>query len=91
MALYKDVKQDNGITLSYHRILYLTITTNRQNSIVICSYVDGAARLAEKTGGLTQPYTNCITYQTDYSPSMTVELAYEYLKTLPEFAGATDI
>ena len=32
-----------------------------------------------------------ITYETEYDETMTIEKAYEYLKTLPEFEGATDI
>ena len=31
MALYKEVIQKNGIVTNYHRILYLSITTNEQN------------------------------------------------------------
>lgn len=91
MALYKSIRQDDGVTTTYHRILYLQLTTNRQNSIVVVSYVDHDSRADEKESILSQPYQKCITYETDYSPSMTIETAYEYLKTLPVFEGATDI
>lgn len=91
MALYKEVRQDDGVTTSYHRILYLTQTVNRQNSIAVLSYVDSEARDGEKDGEFLQPYCKAVTYETAYNPDMTVEAAYDYLKTLPDFEGATDI
>ena len=90
MALYKEVRQNDGVTTKYHRILYLTQTTNRQNSIAVISYVDDEAREGEKEGVMAQPYQKAVTYETAYDPSMTIETAYEYLKTLPQFAGAVD-
>ena len=91
MALYKEIRQHDGVITKYHRISYITATVNRQNSIAVLSYVDSESRDNEKTDLETLPYRKAVTYETEYSPSMTVELAYEYLKTLPEFAGATDI
>ena len=91
MALFKEVKQDDGVTTKYHRIMYLTTTVNRQNSIAVLSYVDGEYREAEKESVMRQPYQKAVTYETTYDPTMTVETAYEYLKTLPQFEGATDI
>lgn len=91
MALKKEIRQSDGVTTNYHRILFLTTTTNRQNSIAVLSYVDEEARDSEKGAILSQPYQKSITYETAYSPSMTIETAYEYLKTLPEFEGAVDI
>lgn len=91
MALYKEIKQSDGVTTKYHRILYLTITTNRQNSIAVFSYVDDESRESEKTDTMSQPYRKSITYETAYDETMTVETAYEYLKTLPQFEGAEDI
>lgn len=91
MALYKEIRQDDGVTTKYHRILYLHLTTNRQNSIAVLSYVDGESRDDEKGAVLTQPYQKAVTYETAYDPAMTIETAYDYLKTLPQFEGATDI
>lgn len=91
MALYKEVRQDDGVTTKYHRILFLTKTTNRQNSIAVLSYVDEDTRSAEKESIMAQPYVKSITYETAYDGGMTIEGAYEYLKTLPVFEGATDI
>lgn len=91
MALHKAIKQDDGVVTNYHRILFLTQTVNRQTSIAVLSYVDDESRNAEKASTMAQPYQKSITYETAYCPSMTIELAYEYLKTLPQFEGATDI
>ena len=91
MALYKEIRQDDGVTTSYHRILYIRITVNSHNSIAVLSYVDNEARTGEKELIIAQPYVKSITYETAYDESMTIESAYEYLKTRPEFEGATDI
>lgn len=91
MAIKKEIRQDDGVTTNYHRILYITQTINRQNSIAVVSYVDGEARQNELDNVIAQPYKKAVTYETAYDPAMTIESAYSYLKTLPQFTGATDI
>lgn len=91
MALYKSVRQDDGVTTNYHRILYLIQTVNRQNSIAVLSYVDEESRTSELDASLTQPYQKAVTYEVDYDETMTIEKAYDYLKTLPQFEGAEDV
>ena len=91
MALYKEIRQDDGVVTNYHRILFLMTTTNRQNSIAVLSYTNSEARENEKEAVIAQPYCKSVTYETEYDAAMTVETAYAYLKTLPQFAGATDI
>ena len=89
MALKKDIIQDNGITTSYHRILFIQSTINSHTSIAVLSYVDEQSREREKSE--IQPYKAAVTYETDYIENMTISDAYKYLKTLPEFAGAEDM
>lgn len=89
MAIKKEIRQDDGVVTNYHRILFVQITTNRQNSIAVLSYVDETSRESEQANE-TQPYKKSITYETAYDADMTVESAYEFLKTLPEFEGAED-
>ena len=91
MALCKEIKQSDGVTTKYHRILFVQTVTNHHNSIAVLSYVDEESRNNEKAAVMSQPYVKSITYETAYSPTMSVDLAYEYLKTLPEFEGAVDI
>lgn len=90
MALYKEIKQSDGVITKYHRILFIQTTINRQNSIAVLSYVDDESRDAEKENVMAQPYQKSVTYETAYDPSMTIATAYEYLKTLPLFQGAVD-
>lgn len=91
MALYKEIKQEDGVVTNYHRILYITSTVNRRNSIAVLSYVDNDSRADEKNHIMAQPYRKAITYETAYTPDMTVQSAYDYLKTLSVFKDATDV
>lgn len=89
MALYKPVMQEDGITTNYHRIMFMTSHINSHISIVVLSYVDRIARDTEQ--GEIKPYKRCATYETAYKENMTIEEAYSYLRSLPQFAGADDI
>lgn len=91
MALYKEIRQNDGVTTAYHRVLFIMQTINKQNSIAVISYVDSESRDSEKGSTNTQAYKKSITYETDYDPTMTVERAYVFLKNLPEFEGAVDV
>jgi len=90
MALYKEIKQSDGVTTNYHRILFIQQMTNHHNSIAVISYVDAESRENEKEL-IMQPYQKSTTYEIPYDPNMTIESAYGHLKTLPEFEGAIDI
>lgn len=90
MALYKEIRQNDGVRTTYHRIMFLQHTVNKQNSIAVLSYTDEEARKFEQDGEY-RPYRKSVTYEVDYDPTMTVEKAYEYLKTLDVFVGAEDI
>ena len=90
MALYKEIRQADGVRTTYHRIMFLQQTVNKQNSIAVLSYTDEEARKFEQDGEY-RPYRQSVTYEVDYDPTMTIEKAYEYLKTLDVFVGATDI
>ena len=91
MALYKELKQADGVTTKYHRILFLMKTINHHNSIAVLSDVDDESRNAEKENVMAQPYQKSVTYETPYNADMTIEAAYEYLKGLPQFEGAENI
>ena len=98
MALQKIIKQPNGVVTDYHRIAMVKIDTNQQVTLLIYSYIDEEARQYEKdyAAGLIEgepvfPYVDAEYKSIDYDETMTIKNAYEYLKTLPEFEGATDI
>lgn len=88
MALYKPVKQDDGVTTTYHRIQFTQMHVNSHISIVVLSYIDRIMRDSEY--GENQPYKRCKTYETDYIENMTIEECYAFLKSLPDFEGALD-
>lgn len=91
MALFKEIKQPDGVVTKYHRVLFLQQTVNRQNSIAVLSYVDQDSRSDEMNNVIEQPYQKSVTYETEYDEAMTIGSAYDYLKTLPQFEGAEDI
>lgn len=91
MAIYKPIRQDDGVVTNYHRVLFLMKTVNRQNSVSVLSYVDEAVRSDEIEQVIAQPYCKNVTYELPYDPDMTIADAYAYLKTLPLFEGAEDV
>lgn len=90
MALYKAIKQGDGVVTNYHRILYIMQTLNRQNSIAVLSYVDSESRANDNGSELT-PYQSATTYEFPYVPDLTAEAAYNLIKNLPLFEGAEDV
>lgn len=90
MALLKKIKQRDGVDTEYHRILFMQITTNRQITIAVESYVDEAARNAGETGEIS-PYSKITTYETDYDENMNIKKAYQFLKKTDAFANSSDI
>lgn len=89
MALLKQITQNDRVITSYHRILLIQSVVNSHTSISVLSYVDQDSRNIEPTE--SRVYKSCITYEMEYVENMTIEDAYAYLKTLPEFVGAEDI
>lgn len=91
MALKKAIRQDDGVVTNYHRIIYVDAVINSHISIAVKSYIDEAVRTEEQMSeGPFYPYCTAVTYETDYVENMTIEQAYEYLKSLPAFEGAED-
>lgn len=89
MALKKVIKQADGVNTAYHRIAFTQDVINSHNSIVVFSYVDEASRQTENENGM--PYKASVTYEKEYEENMTIEEAYLYLKSLPDFEGAEDV
>ena len=102
MAIKKQIITSNGVPVEYHRVAMVKIDTNQQNTILVLSYLSEDARKIEKdyaagkykdveTGAMVFPYTDAQYINTKYISDMSIESAYEYLKTLPMFEGAEDI
>lgn len=92
MALVKSILENNGVTTTYHRILYISSAINSSVSITVASYINEQGRNSEKISNDfdTRPYMSVITYETAYKENFTIQEAYSYLKTLPQFEGAID-
>jgi len=95
MALYKEIEETSGIITKYHRIVSVNVVTNIQNIIEIASYTSQEKR--EEEIDAIKNRTECNVYikttyrSTNYNKDMTVDTAYEWLKTLPEFSGSEDV
>lgn len=94
MAVSKQIEADNGVALNYHRIVSVNTITNVQNVIEVASYTSESKRKEEAdalaNGEGMNVYIESRFINAEYDQSMTVEGAYEWLKTLPEFADAVD-
>lgn len=44
MAIKKDIKLDNGITVTYHRVVSVSNTTNIKSAIEVASYINQEER-----------------------------------------------
>ena len=97
MAINKQETLPNGLPLSYWRIVSLTCVVNQQSIIEIAGYVNQEQRDKEQQyDSETDEQQLDVIVETrfiniDYDPNMSVTKAYEYLKTLPEFADGEDV
>lgn len=104
MAIKKRITEKNGVTLSYHKISMINVQVNQQITILVESYIDESGRQYEKDyaqglieGEPTFPYTNAEYINIPYNETMDLfngnitKKAYEWLKTLDKYKGATDI
>ena len=97
MALKKTVVMPNGLPLEYHRIALVSLDINNQNTVLVHSYLNEAARQYEKDyrAGLienpTFPYVHSEYYNPPYDGVMSISRAYDWLRNnVPAFEGAED-
>jgi hypothetical protein len=101
MGLSKDMVLANGIPVKYHRVTSVNVITNVQNIVEVASYISEEQRRkqqadfehAKETGEWPEEtvFSDSRYLVAPYDQDMTVISAYEWLKTLPEFEGATDV
>ena len=97
MAINKNEVLPNGIPISYWRIASLVCIVNQQSIIEVVGYVDQEQREREQQydpESSIEPLdvvTETRFLTVEYDPNMSVNKAYEYLKSLPEFHGAEDV
>lgn len=94
MAINKEIELDNGITVRYHRIVSINKITNTQNTIEVASYTSEEKRKEEKQaiteGKPMNVFIDTNYIDTEYDENLTIEEAYDYLKTLDKFKNAED-
>ena len=92
MALQKAIILENGIIVKYHRIVNTNILVNNSITIEVGSYIDATQRNKEKQNiDNTNIFINTTFIDMPYKESITIEEAYDYLKTLDMFKDATDV
>lgn len=92
MALQKEITLDNGIIVKYHRIVNTNILVNNSITIEIGSYIDATQRNKEKQNNDNENiFINTTFIDMQYKESITIEEAYDYLKTLDMFKDSVDI
>jgi hypothetical protein len=97
MALYKHIVLSSGVEVVYHRVVSLNQITNVETVIEIAGYTSREKRQEEQHGfetGYQEPidvFIDTRYISAPYSSVTTVDEAYEYLKTLPQYTGAEDI
>lgn len=98
MAIKKKKRSSNGVETEYHRVAMYKVENGQRVTLLVHSYLNEEGRQWEKdyasekfTGeDLAWPYKEGVYHQADFDESMTLEKAYRYLKTLPEFEGSED-
>lgn len=95
MALYKEIKLDNGIIVSYHRIVTINKITNQNNIIEIASYINEEEREKEKQAIKKNEkmniFINTEYIAKEYNENENIEEIYEYLKTTEKYENAENI
>ena len=102
MGLKKNVVLPNGISLNYHRIVSVHISTNVQNDIHIQSYISkkyrddekSAIEAAQAAGEWREPleiFVHSSFISAPYDQTMTIQSAYEWLKENAGYEDADDV
>ena len=94
MALIKEICLENGITVTYHRVVSVNNITNKQSIIEIASYISKEKRNEEKEKlSSNQPMNIFIKTEylsIPYDKNLNIIGAYTYLKGLEKFKGYID-
>lgn len=94
MAIIKSITLNNGVTVNYHRVVSVNNITNNSSIIEVASYTSKEKRQEEKnkilTGKPMDIYIDTQYLNKEYSSNLTVESAYEYIKSLEVFKGASN-
>ncbi len=94
MGLRKGITLDNGVIVNYHRIVSINNITNVSTIIEVASYTSEEKREEEKVAiqnaQSIDVFIDTEYINKDYTENMTIEQAYDYLKTLDKFKSSED-
>lgn len=97
MALSKSIELENGIVVTYHRIVSINKITNNSNVIEVASYTSKEKREEEKEYYNSEEVDKSMSVFIDttyidkeYEENETIEDVYDYLKTTDKFKDAED-
>ncbi len=94
MGLRKEIILNNGVSVNYHRIVSLNNITNVSTIIEVVSYTSEEKREEEKVAiqnaQSIDVFIDTEYINKDYTENMTIEQAYDYLKTLDKFKSSED-
>lgn len=94
MALVKSIELDNGVVVTYHRIVSINKITNKSIIIEVASYINESKRQEEiekqESGEPMSIYIDTTYLNKDYDETETIEDLYDYLKTTDKFKNAQD-
>lgn len=98
MALKKLITLDNGIPVSYHRVVSLNKITNNCNIIEVASYISEEKRQEEidyynstEENKSMNVFIETSYISKEYDEEETIVNIYNYLKTTDQFKDAEDI
>ena len=94
MAIINNIELENGVTVSYHRVVSVNNVTNVSSIIEVGSYTNKAKRKEEKQAIENAQPMNVFIHSEyisiPYNSQLNVDSAYDYLKTTDEYSGGTD-
>ena len=95
MALKKDIELDNGIVVTYHRIVSIVKVTNSSCAIEVASYINEAQREKEKEalkdGSSMNIFIDTTCISKEYDEEEVISDIYNYLKETEKFKDAEDL
>lgn len=94
MALLKAIELNNGITVSYHRIVSINKITNHSTRLEIASYINKDKREQEREQWENREditvYVHTEYISVEYDETSAIQDWYAYLKTTERYSGAED-
>lgn len=98
MAIQKQIELDNGVVVTYHRIVSINKVTNNTNIIEVASYTNKEKRQEEinyyndnNPDKEMNIFIDTTYINKEYDENETIEDIYKYLKTIDKFKNAEDM